>query len=129
MMTSLFIVWAASTQSQPETHSPAQLSSNAGHLSLSPGLMSPVSPTPTSEGSVSSLSTTPSSKQDKTPIQDHWQEETQDCINDEVLDDNSRGDIVRMLATLLAARHGPKPGWIHCKELARRLILKYQKTR
>ncbi len=102
---------AATTVPLPETGAFAQPPSR--HPSLSPGPASPLSPP---EGSISSLSTTPSSRTNRIQIPDHWREETQDCIDEKVLDDGSRSDIVRTLATLLVAKHGPKPGRARCED-------------
>ena len=91
------------------------------------GPLSPISPsrhTSRTEGSLYSASST-RSRVEKINIPDYWRQETQDCLDDGVLDDNSRGDIVRTLVTLLVAKHGPKPGRSRCEELARQLILKY----
>lgn len=81
-------------------------------IELSPN--SPFSPSLRKEGSVSSFSTT--SQSDKLSIQI--------CI-DEVLDDESRSDIVRSLVTLLVSKFGSKPGRSRCEELSHQLILKY----
>lgn len=89
-------------------------------IELSPN--SPFSPSLRKEGSVSSFSTT--SQSDKLSILEFWREDTQICI-DEVLDDESRSDIVRSLVTLLVSKFGLKPGRSRCEELSRQLILKY----
>lgn len=41
---------------------------------------------------------------------DFWREDTQMCIEEGVLDHESRSDICRALVTLLVAKYGPKPG-------------------
>ena len=76
------------------------------------------------EGSLSSISTTPS-RAERIQIPECWRQETQDYLDDGVLDDDSRGDITRTLVTLLVAKYGPKPGRSCCEELARQLVLKY----
>ncbi len=81
----------------------------------SPGLTSPVS----SECHVSGLS------RSSLRIPEHWREETQSHIEQGVLNDTSRSDIVRTLVTLLVAAHGSKPPKTNCEDAARQLILKY----
>ena len=76
------------------------------------------------DGSVSSLSTTPC-RADRIPIPEHWRDETQQCIDNGVLDDECRSDITRTLVTLLTAQYGARPGKDRCQELARQLILTY----
>ena len=49
----------------------------------------------------------------------------QHCIDEGILDDDSRSDITRTLVTLLVSKYGPKPGRVQCEELGRQLILKY----
>ena len=89
---------------------------------------SPVSPslpsTSRHAGSISSISTTPSSSE-RVQIPNFWREETQDCLDEGILNETSRGDITRTLVTLLVGKHGPKPGRARCEDLARQLILKY----
>ncbi len=121
------ILQAATTVPLSKPGSFSQPPSNTRHPSLSPGPASPLSPTARGEGDIiiSNLSTTPSSRTDRIQIPDHWREETQDCIDEKVLDDSSRSDIVRTLVTLLVAKHGPKPGRAWCEDLGRQLLLKY----
>ena len=69
------------------------------------------------------MSTTPST--DKIPIPEYWRDETQQSIENGVLDDESRSDITRTLVTLLTVKYGPRPGKSRCQDLARQLILKY----
>ena len=105
---------------------------SSGHLassSVTSPLNSPpaspsFSPTSCGPGSLSSVSTTPS-RSDKVCIPDFWREDTQRCIDEGVLDDASRSDIVRTLVTLLVSKYGPKPGRMRLEELGRALILKY----
>lgn len=82
------------------------------------------SPGPIDDGSVSGFSTASHSAR-IIQIPNHWREETQECIDEGVMDDDSRSDIVRTLVTLLVAKYGPKPGRARCEELSRLLILKY----
>ena len=103
--------------------SSSQALTNSGLTSPPSGPLSPCSPISRAEGSVSSISSF--SRSDKIPIPDYWRQETQDCLDEGVLDDESRGDITRTLVTLLVAKYGPKPGRSRCEELARQLILKY----
>ena len=111
-------------EANPSTSSQMLHSSVSPHP-LSPGPMSPLSPTQQRDGSVRSLSTTPSrSDFEKVQIPEFWREDTQMCIEG-VLDDESRSDICRTLVTLLVAKYGPKPGRVRCEELCRQLILKY----
>ena len=101
---------------------------SCSRLSSPTSPLSPLSLPSTSRraGSVSSISTTPSRSETGTvQIPDYWREDTQDCLDEGILNETSRGDIVRTLATLLVAKHGPKPGRARCEELARQLILKY----
>ena len=104
--------------------SSSQAQTNSGFTSPPSGPLSPSSPLSRAEGSVSSMSSA-FSRSDKIPIPDYWRQETQDCLDEGVLDDESRGDITRTLVTLLVAKYGPKPGRSRCEELARLLILKY----
>ena len=87
---------------------------------------SPVSPPSTSRrvGSISSISTAPS-RSERVLIPDYWREETQDCLDEGILNETSRGDMTRTLVTLMVAKYGPKPGRARCEDLARQLILKY----
>lgn len=103
--------------------SSSQALTNSGLTSPPSGPLSPCSPISRAEGSVSSISSF--SRSDKIPIPDYWRQETQDCLDEGVLDDESRGDITRTLVTLLVAKYGPKPGRSRYEELARQLILKY----
>ena len=90
-------------------------------MSTSPDPLSPMS-----SGSVSSFtSSVATAHSDKIVIPEHWREETENCINEGVLDDLSRSDIVRTLVTLLVAKHGHKPPKAKCEALARQLILKF----
>ena len=100
--------------------SPLQPTSRLMSPSLSPGPISPKD-----DGSVSSFSTATSHSARTIQIPDHWREETQDSIEEGVMDDDSRSDIVRTLVTLMVAKYGPKPGRARCEELSRLLILKY----
>ena len=84
----------------------------------------PLSPTPRSDASVFSHSTTPS-RSEKILIPDHWRDDTQHCIDEGIMDDESRSDVVRTLVTLLISKHGTKPGRMRLEELGRQLILKY----
>lgn len=102
---------------------------NSSDISLSPLLQpfAPLSPTyreGSASASVSSFSTTPS-RNEKLLIPNFWRDETQECIEIGVLDDESRSDITRTMVTLLTAKYGPKPGKGHLQELARQLILKH----
>ena len=101
---------------------------NSSDIPLSPlsPPFAPLSPTSRGEGSasVSSFSTTPS-RNEKLLIPNFWRDETQECIEIGVLDDESRSDITRTLVTLLTAKYGPKPGKGNLQELARQLILKH----
>ena len=54
-----------------------------------------------------------------------WRDETQESIDNGVLDDDSHSDITCTLVTLLTARYGARPGKDRCQELPRQLILKY----
>lgn len=107
---------------EPSLQSPtASLASSSFHIpSTSPGPSSPTSP-----GSISSISTTPSRASNKVRLPDFWREETQECLDEGILDEVCRGDITRTLVTLLNAKFGPKPGRARCEDLARQLILKY----
>ena len=60
----------------------------------------PLSPTRRSDASVFSHSTTPS-QSEKILIPDHWRDDTQHCIDEGIMDDESRSDVVRTLVTLL----------------------------
>ena len=62
---------------------------------------------------------------EKVHIPNYWSEDTQTCIEEGVLDDESKSDICRTLVTLLVSKHGSKPGRVRCEEIARQLILKY----
>ena len=88
--------------------------------SLSPGPVSPVSPT-----SFSTISITPSRVADRIRLPEFWREETQEALDEGILNESVRGDITRTLVTLLTARYGPKPSRTHCEDLARQFILKY----
>ena len=57
-------------------------------------------------------------------IPDNWKEDTQDCINNKVLDSGAR-NISRMIVTLLTAKLGAKFGKDRIEHAARKLILKY----
>ena len=54
-----------------------------------------------------------------------WREETQEALDEGILNEAVEGDIVRTLVTLLTAKYGPRPGRMLCEDLARQLILKY----
>lgn len=88
--------------------------------SPSPGPSSPTSPR-----LLSSISTTPSRSADKIRLPEFWREETQEALDEGILNETARGDIIRTLVTLLTAKYGPRPSRVHCEELARQFILKY----
>ena len=98
--------------------------SSAASQPNSPPASPSFSPTSCGPGSPSSVSTTLSSV-DKAYIPDFWRDDTQRCIDEGVLDDASRSDIVRTLVTLLVSKYGPKPGRVRLEEVGRALILKY----
>ena len=100
---------------------PSSLLHHQGPASPSSGPLSPLSSSPRGEGSISSLSTTPSCL-GKILIPEYWREETQECIDNKVMDDESRSDITRTLVTLLTAKYGTRPRKNHCQDLARQLI-------
>ena len=107
--------------------SPSSLPSNVlGPSSPTSFQLSPLSSTSQTEESASSFSsvTTPI-RSEKMKIPDFWREETQDCIENGIMDDKSRSDITRTLITLLTTKYGPRPGKNHCQQAARQLILKY----
>ena len=88
--------------------------------SPSPSLVSPTSPR-----SFSTISTTPSRVADRIQLPEFWRQETQEALDEGILDKSVRGDITRTLVTLLTARYGPKPSRTHYEDLARQFILKY----
>ena len=102
-------------------------------LGLSPWPLSPVpssGPGPTSprstirrEGSIASVSSATSRfDSEKVHIPNYWREDTQTCIEEGVLDDESRSDICRTLVTLLVSKHGSRPGRVRCEEISAREI-------
>ena len=80
------------------------------------------------QGSICSVSIT-LSRLENVQIPDYWRQETKDCLDDGVLDDESREDMTCILVTLLVAKYGAKPDRSNCEELVRRLILKYPFTK
>ena len=88
--------------------------------SLSLGPSSPISP-----GSLASVSTTPSRSMNKIQLPEFWRDETQEALDEGILNEAVCGDIVRTLVTLPTAKYGPKPGRARCEDLARQLILEY----
>ena len=57
--------------------------------------------------------------------QNSGEEETQDALDEGVLNETVRADITRTLVTLLTAKYGPKPSRTQYEDLARQFILKY----
>ena len=100
------------------------LSGHSRTLSPSPPPLSPPFSLLGSQGSECSRSTTISALSD-IHIPDNWKEDTQDCINDKVLDSDTRNDISRTIVTLLTAKFGAKFGRDRIEHAARKLILKY----
>ena len=86
-------------------------------------MFSQSTPPSTVAGSVSGASDS-SSLSSALQIPDHWRPEVEQCINEKMLTESARHDIVRTLVNQLFTR-ASKPDRFQCEAHARRLILKY----
>ena len=78
-----------------------------------------------SSGSLTTVSVPSTSKETFGMIPSNWSMYTQKCINEKLMEPKVRHDIVRTLATLIVAKHGPKPRSSEVEVVARQLVLKY----